>query len=72
MTWKPNPNRVAASSPNHSGPVALYRLFNVIVGKAGEPFRLCASCAVLQTVPNTCILEKMADNAVGECQGANA
>ena len=47
--------------------VGLYAFYNWNVSKQGEPFRMCDECAKKQPIPPTCYLNKLADNASGEC-----
>lgn len=63
MTW-----RKRAMSGECKGRVALYRFFNFVVGKHGEPFTLCEEHRAQQVVPDNCFLEKMADSSVYECE----
>lgn len=69
MSWTKNDSRRTLQDADHNGTVGLYRFFNAQAGRYGDPFRMCESCAKLQTIPQACTLEKMADNATGECQG---
>jgi hypothetical protein len=53
----------------HSKNVGLYRFYNWLVDKHGEPFALCDECVKLQPIPEGCDLRKLADAAVRECEG---
>lgn len=52
--------------------VRLYRFFNFVKGKHGEPFALCDKHLADQPVPPTCKLEKIADKASEPCSFCEA
>jgi hypothetical protein len=56
-----------ASPEGCSGPVRLYRFYNMEVSRYGEPFALCDGHRKEQPIPAACTLDCMADNARREC-----
>lgn len=52
--------------------VRLYRFFNFVKGKHGEPFALCDKHRAEQPVPPTCALEKISDKATEPCSFCEA
>jgi hypothetical protein len=49
------------------GVASLYRFYNMEVGRHGIPFPLCAEHRSTQLVPESCILEKIAERSAFEC-----
>ena len=47
----------------------LYRFYNIVVGKHGEPFAMCDKCAKNYRPPTTCLMQKIADKTDWECNG---
>lgn len=45
----------------------LYRFYNFLTSKHGEPFAICDKHKGKQMVPGSCNLIKIADRAVEEC-----
>lgn len=54
-------------SPKCAGPVGLYRFFNMLAGKNGEAFALCALHAREQPIPASCILRQIASGSLVPC-----
>ncbi len=47
----------------------LYRFYNYLAGRHGEPFALCDACVKAQPVPDGPVLQCIADEARSGCVG---
>jgi len=45
----------------------LYRFYNMVASKDGEPFALCDKHRKIQKIPDNCILSKIADKTDWGC-----
>ena len=48
--------------------IRLYRFYNFVVGKHGEPFAMCDECKKKYNVPSNCVMNVLADKARWSCK----
>jgi hypothetical protein len=63
MAWKKRTMRGECA-----GEVGVYRFFNMIASRHGEPFSLCETHRSQQVVPEACTLEQLALKSLRPCE----